>query len=197
MSSNAQQDAANNATNAQVAAGDKSVAEIQRQFDAVQALMKPYVESGNKALVGYNNLTGLNGADAQTGEINNIQNSPEMAALTKEGEASILANASATGGLRGGNTQGALAQFRPQVLSQLISQRLGQYGTLVGSGQSAAAGQASAGLSTGQSVSNIYGQQGAAIAGGELAQGRAQAGMYSSIGNSISTLGMLKLLKGF
>lgn len=90
--------------------------------------------AGAGALRGQQALTGLLGADEQQRAIAEIANSPELAALTQQGETAILQNASATGGLRGGNTQAALAQFRPQLLSGLINQRFGQLGGLAGLG---------------------------------------------------------------
>ena len=189
------------AADTQAAAADKGVAEVRRQFDAIQELMKPYVEAGNKGLGGMMDLIGLNGADAQRTAIDGIQTSPEFAALTQQGETAILANASATGGLRGGNTQGALAQFRPAILSQLINERFSRLGGITQLGQASAAGQAAAGQATGQQVSDLYQEQGAAVAGGLLAGGQAQAqykvGLGNQIGSTLGTLGTLRLLKKF
>ena len=84
----------------------------------------------------------------------------------------MLANASATGGLRGGNTQLALAELRPELLSRAIDQRYSQLGTTAQLGQASAAQQASVGLQTGQNISNLQQTQGAAIAGNHLAQGQ-------------------------
>jgi hypothetical protein len=94
-----------------------------------------------------------------------------MQALIQQGENAILQNASATGGLRGGNVQAALAQFRPQVLSQMIGQQYQRLGGLSQMGQASAAGQASAGLQSAGAIGNLLAQQGAARAGGQIAQG--------------------------
>jgi hypothetical protein len=101
--------------------------------------------------------------------------------LTRQGEEAILQQASATGGLRGGNTQGALAQFRPQVLSSLINQQYGRLGGLTSMGQNAAVGVGNAGMQTGQNISGLYGQQGAAAAGSALAQGQAFGNVMGGI----------------
>ena len=85
-------------------------------------------------------LLGLNGADAQGRAISQIENSPYFSGLVKQGENAILQNASATGGLRGGNTQAALAQFRPNMLAAAIDQQYQRLGGLTSLGQNAAAG---------------------------------------------------------
>lgn len=56
-------------------------------------------------------------------------------------------------------------------------------------GQNAAAGVGNAGMQTGQGISNLLQQQGAAQAGAALASGRANAGMYNTIGSAFGTLG--------
>jgi hypothetical protein len=189
------------AAEAQVGAADRGVEEVRRQFDAIQALMKPYVEAGGKGLAGMQDLIGLNGPEAQKAAYMGVENSPEFAALTQQGETGILANASATGGLRGGNVQGALGQFRPALLSQLINERFSRLGGITQMGQAAAAGQAAAGQQTGAQVSDLFQQQGAAIAGGALAGGQANAqykiGLGNQIGQTLGTLGTLRLLKKF
>lgn len=142
MQSNAQKKAAGQ----QAASAQQGIEEQRRQYDAMQALLKPYVEAGTGALSNQLALTGVSGAKAQQAAINAIQQGPEFAALTRQGEEAILQSAAATGGLRGGNVQGALAQFRPQVLSSLIEQQYGRLGGLASAGQNAATGVGTAGL---------------------------------------------------
>jgi hypothetical protein len=96
-----------------------------------------------------------------------------------------LQTASATGGLRGGNLQGALAQFRPALLSSLIDQQYGRLGGLTTLGQNAAAGTGAAAQTMGTNVTNLLGQQGAAAAGGELAQARAFGAIPSAISGGL------------
>jgi hypothetical protein len=98
-----------------------------------------------------------------------------MLAMTQQGENAILQQGAATGGLRGGNVQGALAQFRPQALSSLINQQYGRLGGITQMGQASAAGVGAAGMQTGQSVAGLLGQQGSAVAGGILGAGQANA----------------------
>jgi hypothetical protein len=181
--------AAERAGATQSAAAQQGIEEQRRQFDKFVELMAPYVAAGTGALGGQQALLGLGGAGAQQQAITGIESSPQFQAMIQQGEGAILQNAAATGGLRGGNVQAALAQFRPQVLSDLINQQYIRLGGLTSIGQSAAAGQAGAGQALGANVSNLFGQQGAAMAGGQLAQGgvaRQTFGDLLQIGGTIA-----------
>lgn len=173
--------AAGKAAGAQSQAALAGIDEQHRQFDALQKLMSPYVQAGTGALSGQQDLLGLNGQEAQQKALSGIQSSPQFAALNQQGQNAILQNASATGGLRGGNTQAALSQFSPQLLSQLINQQYSQLGGMATAGQNAAAGVGTAGMNAGTNIGNLLGQQGAAQAGGYLAAGKAQAGMANAL----------------
>lgn len=197
MASNAQEDAAATAAGAQTATSEASIAEQRRQFDVVQALLKPYVDAGSGAIGQQQALLGLSGADAQRDAISALEAGPQFQSMMKQGENAILQNASATGGLRGGNVQATLAQFRPQLLSQLIEQQFGKLGTISGLGQASAAGQAAAAQNTGNAISNALTQQGQAAAGAALASGQAQAQMWGNIGNTIGSVATLKAMKVF
>ena len=176
-----QSKAAKSAAAAQTQAADKGIAEQRRQFDRIQELLNPYVEAGGVGLQQQMALGGMSGPEAQQAAISAIEGGSEFEALTRQGEEAILQQASATGGLRGGNTQGALAQFRPQVLSSLINQQYGRLGGLTSMGQNAAAGVGNAGMQTGSNVANLYGQQGAAAAGSAMAQGQAFGNVMGGI----------------
>lgn len=196
--------AQSDAAGAQIAVADAQIAESQRQFDSIQELLKPYTQAGTGALTGQQNLLGLNGEAAQQQAISALEGSPAMQALTQQGENAILQSASATGGLRGGNVQAALAQFRPQLLNQLIQQRYSNLGGLVSVGQNAAAGVGNAGQNSSNQIINALGQQGAALgqqgaaqAGAALATGQANANMWGGITNTASMLGMMKLMGKF
>ena len=205
-----QADAAGDAASAQQAASAAGIAEQRRQFDKIQELLKPYVQAGVTAMGGLSPYTaagvpaldqqmallGLKGADAERAAIQAVERSPAMAAMIQQGENAILQNASATGGLRGGNTQAALAQFRPQLLAQEIDRRYARLGGLSATGatiqqnlaqlgQASAAQQASAGMTSAANVASLMQQGGAAQAGASLAQGQAYANMLNTIPQGI------------
>jgi len=168
-----QADAAEDAANIQAGAAGQGIAEQRRQFDALQTLLKPYTEAGVPALEGQQAFLGLQGPEAERAAIERIRGGETFKAMAQQGEEALLARASATGGLRGGNIQGALAQFQPQLLSSLIEQQYGRLGGLASMGQRSAAGVGAAGTEMGVNVANLLGQQGAALAGGELGQAKA------------------------
>lgn len=197
MASQSASDAASTAAGAQTAASQASIEESRRQFDKIQELLKPYADVGPLALGQQKDLLGLSGGEAQQKAISAIEGSPQMKALTEQGENALLQNASATGGLRGGNLQAALAKFRPQLLSQLIQQQYTNLGGLTTLGQNAAAGVGNAGQTSSGQIINALQQTGAANAGAAIAGGQAQAGMWNNISGTASMLGTLKLLGKF
>lgn len=168
-----QADAAGDAANIQAGASQAGIAEQRRQFDALQALLKPYTEAGVPALEQQQAFLGLRGPEEERAAIERISGGETFQALQRQGEEALLQRASATGGLRGGNIQGALAQFRPALLNQALEQQYSRLGGMTQLGQRSAAGVGAAGMETGTNIANLLGQQGAALAGGELGQAKA------------------------
>lgn len=181
----AQADAAESAAASQTQASEAGIAEQRRQFDVVQKLLEPYVTGGTKAFEQQQALVGVQGPEAQRAAIAALEQGPAFQALQQQGENALLQQASATGGLRGGNVQAALAQFRPQLLSQLIEQQYGQLGGLAKYGQASAAGTGAAAQETGSNVAQLLAAQGAAQAGGQLAAGKAFASIPSAISGGL------------
>jgi hypothetical protein len=150
------------------------------------------VESGTTALEAQLNSLGLgrHGKYGQQRYIEEMRESPQYQSIVKSGENALLQNASATGGLRGGNLQGALAQFRPQILSQLIESQYNKLGGISSLGQASAAGQAAAGQQYSNSISNLLGQYGQAKAGGALGKAQAISGAVDTgIGMATAAFG--------
>jgi hypothetical protein len=185
ISGMAQADAAEGAAAAQSGAAQAGIEEQRRQFDAVQKLLAPYVSAGAPALEAQQAFLGLKGPEAERAAIERIRGGETFQALASQGEEALLQRASATGGLRGGNIQGALAQFRPQLLSSLIDQQYGRLGGMTALGQQSAAGVGAAGQQTGVNVANLLGQQGAAQAGAEIAQGKAFGAIPAAISGGL------------
>ena len=185
------------ASGAQASAASEGIAEQRRQFDAIQKLLQPYTEAGPGALAGQQAFLGLKGPEAERAAIERIQGGETFQALSKQGEEALLQRASATGGLRGGNIQGALAQFRPALLSSLIEQQYSRLGGLSEMGQRSAAGVGAAGMSTGANVANLLGRKGQAEAGGILGeQGALTGGLGKAFGAIDRAGGLGKLFGG-
>ncbi len=212
----AQADAAQSAAAAQAGASEAGIAEQRRQFDAVQKLLEPYVtagtgaigqlqpfqQAGAQAFQQQQAIAGLLGPEAQRQAISQIESSPFLQSQIQRGEEALLQRASATGGLRGGNLQAALAQFRPQMLQQAIEQQYGRLGGFAGAGlgvaeqlyrggQASAANQASQAQALGSNISNLLAQQGAAQAGAEMAQGRAFGAIPAAISGGLGSFSCL------
>lgn len=165
----------------QGAAAEKGIAEQRRQFDALVELMAPYVAAGVPAIEAQQALIGLRGPEAQQAAIKGISEGETFKEFARQGEEAILQRASATGGLRGGNIQQALGQFRPELLSKLIDQQYTQLGGLTTLGQASAAGQATSGISSASNISNLLANQGAAIAGGQIARGNVGRQIFQDV----------------
>lgn len=246
LSGRQQAKAAGRAADAQNAADARAIEEQQRQFDALQALMKPYVQasSGMAASAGgafdaqaylaqnpdvaadpifaanpeqhYNqygraegrarpvtaatagqkgslqlqqDLLGLNGDAAQQAAYDQIQNSAGFQSQLQQGQNAMLQSAAATGGLRGGNTQAAMAQFAPALLNQAIGAQYQNLGGITSLGQNSAAMQGNAGMQSANAIGGLYQSQGANTAGYQLARGQANANMIGSIAGAFGGMG--------
>jgi hypothetical protein len=148
----------------------------------MRQLLQPYVAAGGSAIEDQMGALGLRGPEAQQAYVNQQQQSPFFQALAGQGENAIRQNASATGGLRGGNIQGALAQFRPELLNQFIEQQYGRLGGMTELGQQSAAGAGTAGMSASRGISELLGAGGAAKAGVALAKGQMYGDILGSVG---------------
>lgn len=187
-SANAQSNAAQASEQHQTQMAVYSAINQQANLNNTLALLRPYVDAGTTAVGQQRDLLGLNGNEAQQGVINGIQNSPLFQDQIRRGETSLLQNASATGGLRGGNIQAALAQFSPAMLSAEITNRFQQLGGLVNIGQNAAVGSGNAGQAATNGINSQLTQIGAAQAGSALAQGRATAQGYNSLAGGLGLI---------
>jgi len=172
----------------QAKAAQAAIDEQRRQFDKFIELMSPYVAAGAPALEQQQALIGLKGPEAEQAAIQAIASSPQLQALAQQGEQAMLQQASATGGLRGGNIQAALAQFRPQLLQQLIEQRYGRLGGMTGLGVESSSIQGQQGLNVASNIGNLLLGKGAAQAGSVIAQGGAQR---QGIADAIQIGGMI------
>ena len=198
---------ASKAAKAQQEASGASIDEQRAQFAAMQRTLKPYVDAGTPALrqiASYADvaqpalneqqaLLGMFGAEAQQQAINKIEQSPLYLEQVRQGENAILQQASATGGLRGGNIQAALAQFRPAVLSQMIENQYTKLGgmadfggsaalNLAKMGQASGAGVGAAGMNMASNIGTALTNTGQAQAQAQLAKGQAWGNVAGSVG---------------
>jgi hypothetical protein len=160
-------------------------------------LLEPYYEAGLGSVGGLRDIAGgtaqgyqgmqaiagMGGEQAQRAEMDRIAQSPEFLENMRQAESAMLQNASATGGLRGGNTQRALAEMRPAMFNQAVDKQYGRYGEFAGMGGDVSQFLASSGQNIG---TNIFGagQASAAGTGAAAMQGAGQvAGLMGGIGD--------------
>ena len=98
--------AAKSAGQLQYDASQAGIAETRAAREEMRTLLQPYVAAGGPALQAQMGALGLAGPEAQQAYVTQQEQSPIFQALAGQGEEAILQNASATGGLRGGNVQG-------------------------------------------------------------------------------------------
>lgn len=188
MAASAQKKAAKRAAAAQVASDQMAIDEQRRQFDATRADLLPWQTAGKAALSNQGDLLGLNGAGVQQSSIDQLKNSPLYQSLFGNGQETILANAAATGGLRGGNTQSALANFGRDTLAGVIQQQVANLGAVSEQGQGAATQTGVFGANATNAISNLLQSQGQARAGAYLASGAAQSGFIKDAAGALAGL---------
>ena len=177
--------AASKAGKVQVQAADRAAEEQRAAREEMRTLLNPYVSAGTPALQAQMAALGLSGPEAQQAFVTQQEQSPFFQSLAQQGEEAILQNASATGGLRGGNVQGALAQFRPALLNQFLEQQYTRLGDLTKVGQASAAGVGASGITSATNIGQAYTQAGQARAGSIMGQ----AGAFNQALGTITGFG--------
>jgi hypothetical protein len=174
---------------AQVNAINAGIAEQKNQFNYIKDLITPYAEGGETAFNSALDLLGL-GEGSQQEAIDALTNQDYFKTLVSQGEDALLQNASATGGLRGGNTQAALAQFRPSMIAQLVQQQLSNLGGITATGLQGAGTLAGASQNYANNIGNMQMQIGDAIANRQLAKANSGGGFGNLLGAGLSIAGV-------
>lgn len=170
-------------------ATDKGIRDLESQgFQQQQAILNPILQDQK-----YEQM----GMEQQRQAIQQIEQGPLFQELARQGEAGLLATASATGRRGAEDTQSAIARFRPQLLNSLIDQTYARLGglsnvgqtaaqNLLNIGQSSAAGVGAGALQSGNAMANLMTGQAAAQAAGIQGAAAGQVSGISGIGNAIS-----------
>lgn len=159
----------------------QGLAQQQAQFQQTQANLSPFIQAGSSALGAQGNLLGLNGDGAQGSAISALQNSPLFQSQYGTGVDTVLQNAAATGGVRGGNVNNSLAQFGSGLLSNVIQNQLGNLQGVIGTGAGAASGLGSFGQANSNSMASLLQGQG-------NAQAVSAASPYAAFGSTLQGL---------
>lgn len=182
-----QKKASRRAEQAQLDYLNRALDEQRRQYDDTVQRFEPYNNLGRASLGPLGDLIGTNGNEAQASAIEALRNSPFYQSLYRNGEEALLANASATGGIRGGNTQTGLYNLAEDTLANTIDRQIGAYGGLASMGLGGTESLANFGANKANAVSNILGQQGQVRAGGLLTRGGITAGQFNNIGSFLDS----------
>jgi len=179
--------AAGRAGNVQAGAANTAAAESARQFDITQQNLQPFQEAGVGALGQQQALLGLSGQEAQQQAMEGLQESPAQQFIRNRQQRALVRNASAIGGLGGGNIRGALQQQAAGFASQDINNQFNRLATLTGGGQTAATNIGRFGASAVGQQGQLGMQAAQAQASGILGQQQAQGqliGNLAQIGGS-------------
>jgi hypothetical protein len=179
--------ASRRAEEAQLGYLTQALDEEHRQFDLTRGDYAPWREAGANALGDQGDLVGMNGPEAQQAAIAQLQQSPLYNSLYRTGQEAVLQNASATGGLRGGNTERGLADFGSDTLAQVIERQLAQLGGISGTGLQATTGTAASGDNLTQAIAQLLGQKGQVRAGGILTRGGINSQMWNNAGSFLDS----------
>ena len=153
----------------------QQAAQLQYQeYQNTQRLLSPYVQAGTGAIGGYQGAlnTLQQGFNPQ-----NLAATPGYQFQLQQGEQAVTDQATATGGVGGGNTLKALTQYGQGLASTTFQQQfqdwlsqnqsvLQGYGNLVNTGENAAAGTGAAGQTYANNAGNYLTQGASAVAGG-------------------------------
>lgn len=120
---------------------------------------------------------------AQQTALDELKASPFYQSLYRTGEESTLQNAAATGGIRGGNTQRALADFGADTFAATIQNQLQNLSGLSNMGLGATNSIASIGQNTANSVGTSLNAQGAARASDFLTRGGIASQNWNNAGS--------------
>ncbi len=190
---------AKDAANTQAAAADRSAVLQKEMFDKQMELNKPYREAG---ITGQNRLMELLGLGGNTGaagygkygrdfSMADYQADPGYAFRLSEGQKAIDRSAAARGGTQSGAALRAATRYGQDMGSQEYGNAYNRYqtnrtnqlqplGSLMTSGQNAAAGAGAAAGQYGANAGNLMMQGGQAIAAGQL-------GVGNTINNALNT----------
>ena len=179
----AAKDASRKAAKAQTAAMQQGIGQQGQILGQVEGYYDPYRQFGAEALGQYGDLLGTNGAAGQQAAIEALRNSPYFKALYGQGEEAVLQNASATGGLRGGNTQRSLYELGENTLAQTIQQQLANLTGGVNMGYGTAGALGSAAMGTGNNITDLLVGQGQAKAQDILTRGAIDNSFWGGLGS--------------
>ena len=166
-------EAAGEAAGVQAAAAGAATAEQRRQFDITQEQLAPFREAGVAALGQQQALLGLGTPEEQQAAFAAFAESPGQQFLRGQQERALVRQASAIGGLGGGNVRTALQQQAFGKAQTDYQTQLNRLAALSGTGQTAATDIGQFGAQAAGQIGQLQLAGGAARASGILGQQQA------------------------
>jgi hypothetical protein len=160
--------------------------DLSSQLATSMAALEPYTTPGALATGRRADILGLNGNEAQSTAISGVHSSPLFQALFNTGRDSTLAAASATGGLRGGNVNEALARNGENAFAGTLQQLLSDLGGLSQEGLGATEFGANLGSQTAGNIANLDVGSGQSNAGAILGKQSIDNTFYSGLRAAIT-----------
>lgn len=180
-----QKKAAQKATDAMIAAYNRGI-DTQNAFQQqTRSDYMPYTQAGTAAIGGLGNLIGTNGTEDQAAALSELKDSPLYSSLFSNGREALLQNASATGGLRGGNFERASMDFGADTLASVYESATAKLRDLAGLGIGAQGTVTQAGSNVANNVTDLQGNIGTAQANNYLAKGRTNSENWSNLGSAL------------
>lgn len=182
--------AAGKAASAQERAAQTAASEQARQFDITQEQLTPFREAGLSALEQQQALLGLGGEEEQQAAFAAFGESPGQKFLRDQQERALVRNASAIGGLGGGNVRSAL---QAQAFGRSQTDLANQFNRLAGlseAGRSAATQTGQFGAQAAGNIANLQQAGGAARASGILGRQQAISGGIQNLAGAAGQFGL-------
>ena len=174
------------AADAQIAALERQIQEQRAAFNYGKNTLDPYLQAGMGGLNSYLALLGQNGGQAQQQAIQGLEQTPGYQSQLQAGQRAVLQNASATGGLRGGNVQQGLAEFGSGLFGQYYQNQLERLNQLQNQGLQTGMGlanlRAGNAAQIGNAMANIGQAQGQSILAQQAQRQQGAQGLGSALG---------------
>lgn len=196
LGGNSQKKAVDRAAQAQIDAYNRGIDIQQHQYEQTRADYLPYTQAGTAAIGDLGDLVGINGSDVQAAGIAGLKEGPLYGSLFNNGREALLQNASATGGLRGGNFERASMDFGADVLANVYQNQLGNLSGLAGLGVGATGSVAGAGLANANAATALNGEIGTALASKYLTKGGINAANWQNFGDLLDGKDLKQLISG-
>lgn len=177
--------AAKKAAKIQARSAAEAIAFQRESRDLARADLQPFRDAGISQLSGLSSL--ISDPNAQ---LDFVQNNPFFNALASDAQSRLFSNQAARGKVGSGGTAQALQNSLLLLGQDLLNNNINQRMNLATMGQNAAAGQGTATMQAGGTISDLLTQQGNALAAGQVGAANANTQGINNLLNLGTTVGV-------